>query len=250
MDGLLEDIYVDEGDPVKAGQLIARLSDHDYRSELRKTEAAIAEKRAKLRMLKAGARGEEIELAREAVATVRTRLDQARKRYDEARRMLSERLTRAETSVSKGDERLTYARVRRDLFQTLQRQGLVSWLQLQEAQEEAAVREKELEETQAELKLLKADDLAEVRKAVAVAENELKEADSKLTLVLAGSRREEIEAVEAEITRLEIERRHLEDTLQRLAIAVQRGTVEVMADRGPDAPSLVGRRAGSGPSVA
>jgi putative peptide zinc metalloprotease protein len=218
VDGLLEDIYVDEGASVKAGDVIARLSDHDYRAELRKTEAAIAEKQAKLRMLKAGARGEEIGLAKETVATARIRLDQAHKRHDEAKRMLTERLTRAEASVSKGDERLRYARIRRDLFQTLQRQGLVSWLQFQQAEEEAAVREKELQEIHAEQKLLMADDLAELRKAVAVAENELKEAESKLTLVLAGSRREEVQAVEAEMTRLEVERRHLEEKLQRLAI--------------------------------
>jgi putative peptide zinc metalloprotease protein len=216
--GLLEHIYVDEGDSVKAGQLIARLSDRDYRAELRKTDAAIAEKRAKLRMLKVGARREEIDLARKTVATARTRLDQAQKRHDEAKRMLTERLTRAEVSVSKGDERLRYARVRRDLFETLQRRELVSWLQSQEAQEAAAVREKELEETRAELKLLQADDLADLRKAIAVAENELKEAESKLTLVLAGSRQEEVEGVEAEIARLEVERRHLEETLRRLAI--------------------------------
>jgi putative peptide zinc metalloprotease protein len=216
--GLLEDIYVDEGDTVNTGQLIARLSDRDYRTELRKTEATIAEKRAKLRMLKVGARREEIDLARETVATARTRLDQAQKRHDEAKRMLTERLTRAQASVSKGDERLRYARIRRDMFETLQRQGLVSLLQSREAQEEAAVREKELEETLADLKLLQADDLAELRKAIAVAENELKEAESKLTLVLAGSRQEEVEAVEAEIARLELERRHLEETLQRLAI--------------------------------
>jgi putative peptide zinc metalloprotease protein len=216
--GLLETIYVDEGDAVKAGQLIARLSDRDYRAELRKTEAAIAEKRAKLRMLEVGARREEIDLARQTVATARTRLDQAQKRHDEATRMRSERLTRAEASVAKGHERLRYARIRRDLFETLQRQGLVSWLQLQEAQEEAAVRERELEETLAELKLLQADDLADLWKAIAVAENELREAESKIALVLAGTRREEIEAVAAEVRRLEVERGHLEETLQRLAI--------------------------------
>jgi putative peptide zinc metalloprotease protein len=216
--GLLEDIYVDEGDAVKAGQLIARLSDRDYRAELRKTEAAIAEKRAKLKMLKVGARREEIELARDTVATARTRLDQAQRRHDEAKRMRSERLTRAEASISKGDERLRYARIRRDMYETLQRQELVSLLQAQEAQEEAVVREKELDETHAELKLLQADDLAELQKAIAVAENELKEAESKLTLVLAGSRREELEGAEAEIARLEVERHHSEQTLQRLAI--------------------------------
>jgi putative peptide zinc metalloprotease protein len=216
--GLLEGIYVDEGDAVKAGQLIARLSDRDYRAELRKTEAAIAEKRAKLKMLKVGARREEIELARETVATARTRLDQAQRRHEEAKRMRSERLTRAEASLSKGDERVKYGRVRRDMLATLQQQGLVSLLQAQEAQEEAVVREKELDEAHAELKLLQADDLAELQKAIAVAQNELKEAESRLTLILAGSRREEVEGAEAEIARLEVERGHLEETLQRLAI--------------------------------
>ncbi len=216
--GLLEDIYVDEGDAVNAGQLIARLSDRDSRAELQKTEATIAEKRAKLKMLKVGARREEIDLARETVVTARTRLDQAQERHAEAQRMLTEQLTRADASVSKGDERLRYARIRREMFETLQRQGLVSLLQSQEAQEAAAVRQKELEEILAELKLLQADDLAELRKAIAVSEKELKEAESKLTLVLAGSRQEEVEAVEAEVARLEVERRHLEETLQRLTI--------------------------------
>jgi multidrug efflux pump subunit AcrA (membrane-fusion protein) len=216
--GLIADIYVDEGDVVKAGQVIARLSDRDYRAELRKTEAAIAEKRAKLKMLKVGARREEIDLARETVATARTRLDQAQRRHDEAKRMRGERLTRAETSVAKGDERVRYARIRREMYETLHRQGLVSLLKAQEAQEEAVVREKELEEAHAELKLVQADDLADLHKAIAVAESELKEADSKLTLVLAGSRREEIEGAEAEMARLDVERRHLEETLQRLAI--------------------------------
>src|SRR4030095_3939407 len=63
--GLLEEIYVDEGDAVKAGQLIARLSDRDYRADLRKTEAAIAERRAKLIMLKVGEGREELWRGRE-----------------------------------------------------------------------------------------------------------------------------------------------------------------------------------------
>ena len=218
VDGLLEAVYVDEGDLVKAGDLVARLSDDDYRAELRKTEAAIAEKRAKLQMLKAGARAEEIQLAREAVSTAGTRIDQARKRYEEATRMRTERLTRAEASVSKNEERLKYARVRRDLFQTLLQKEMVSWLQFQEAQEEVAVRGKELEEARAEQKLLVADDLAELWKAVAVAENELKETDSKLRLVLAGSRPEEIDAVAAELASLEVGRGHLEEKLQKMAI--------------------------------
>ena len=218
IEGIIEKVYLDEGDVVKAGDLIVRLLDRDYRSELRKVEAAIDEKRAKLKMLQAGTRPEEIQVARGAVATATTRLDRARRRVEEAERMRAERLAKAETTLKKGEERLKYGRTRRDLFDRLYQRDLVSLLQFEEAKEEVAVREKELEEAGAELKLILADDLSELRKSIAVAENELKEAQGKLKLALAGSRPEEIEAATAELARQEAERRHLEEQLQLLAV--------------------------------
>ncbi|MFQ5931184.1 MAG: efflux RND transporter periplasmic adaptor subunit [Nitrospiraceae bacterium] len=212
--GIIAEVYADEGDRVKAGDLIARLSARDYRAELRKTAAAIAEKRANLKMLKAGPRREEIELAREEVDTAKTRLEHARKRHEEAKQMRVERLAKAESTVAKGEERLKYARSQRDIYQTLYKRELIAWLELEKAREEVAVRAKELEEAGAELKLVLADDLAEVRTAFAVAEKELEETEGRLRVLLAGSRAEEIEAAEAEIARLEVERRHLEEQIQ------------------------------------
>ena len=68
VEGIIEEIVHDEGDVVNAGDLIARLSDRDYRAEVEKIKAEIAEKDAKLKMLQRGARAEEIELARTTVA--------------------------------------------------------------------------------------------------------------------------------------------------------------------------------------
>ena len=48
--------------------MIARLSDRDYTAELRKTSAEIEAKQAQLKLLKLGARKEEIELAGTQVA--------------------------------------------------------------------------------------------------------------------------------------------------------------------------------------
>jgi multidrug resistance efflux pump len=157
-------------------------------------------------------------VARQAVASAATRLDQTRKRLEEAERMRAERLAKAESALRKGEERLKYGRVRRDMFDRLYERELVSLLQYEEAKEEVAVREKELEEAGADLKLILADDLSELRKSIAVAENERKEAEGKLKLALAGSRPEEIEAATAELARQEAERRHLEAQLQLLAV--------------------------------
>jgi len=60
VEGIVEDIVVDEGDDVRAGDVIARLSNHALVAELRKTEASIRETRAYLRKLETGATQEEI----------------------------------------------------------------------------------------------------------------------------------------------------------------------------------------------
>src|SRR5947199_275243 len=68
VDGIIEEIRVREGDQVKAGDVIARLSDKDVRGELLKTEAQVREARANLRKLQAGTSAESIAVARAAVS--------------------------------------------------------------------------------------------------------------------------------------------------------------------------------------
>ncbi len=214
VDGIIEEIYVNEGDRVDKGARIARLSERDYRAELRKIEAEISEKLAKLRLLQIGPRREEIVLLREAVATAQTRLEHARKRYTEAQRMHAEQVTRLTASADKANERLSYAQRFFDMFKELSGRELVALKQVLEAEENVAIRAQEVHETQAELKRALADDLAEPRKAAAVAEKEEHEAQARLTLLLAGARIEDIEAAEAEITRLKSQRRYLLEQLE------------------------------------
>ena len=157
VEGIIEKIYADEGDFVDQGAPIARLSDRDYSAELRKTQAEIDAKQAQLKLLKAGARAEEIELAR--------------------------------TQIAKGEERLKFARGH------LQRDKVLL--------EEKLISEKEFEET---------------REMVVVREKELQEANDRLKLLLAGSRPEEIEALEAEIRRLTAHECYLQDQLKSLLV--------------------------------
>ena len=67
-EGIIEDIYVTEGQTVQEGELIASLFDRETRADLQKTEAATAEGQAKLHLLVAGPRPEEITQARIEIA--------------------------------------------------------------------------------------------------------------------------------------------------------------------------------------
>ena len=157
VDGIIQDILHEEGDTVKRGDVIARLADRDYRAELRKVSAEIAEKQANLRMLKAGPRAEEIALGK--------------------------------TLVAKATERIKYAHVVLEMQESLFDQKLASRKELEEARELLSVRNKEQEE-----------------------------ADDRLKVLLAGSRPEEIEALEAELTRLRGQQSHIEEQLRLLQI--------------------------------
>ena len=68
--GIIERVYVEEGQVVRTGDTLARLADGEHRARLRALEADVAEQQAKLRLLRAGARPEEIALAQLAVSRV------------------------------------------------------------------------------------------------------------------------------------------------------------------------------------
>src|SRR5437899_9225218 len=89
---------------------------------------------------------------------------------------------------------------------------------MDKAHEEVAVRDKELEQADAERKIVLADDLAEVKRLLAVAGKELDEAQGNLRLLLAGSRPEEIEATRAEIANREAQRRLEREQMQLMKV--------------------------------
>jgi multidrug resistance efflux pump len=144
IEGLVSEVFVREGMAVKAGDLIARLADRDLLAELQKTEAAIAEKQAAMRM-------HEVELRRD------------------------------ETAMTAAEVRLHYRRNNLKRMQILRKADFIATKDLEQAEEDAAVREKEL-------------------------------AVARLAM---GSRREEILSAEAEIARLRAHARYLEEQ-QRL----------------------------------
>jgi putative peptide zinc metalloprotease protein len=157
IEGIIEEIYVEEGQHVVQGEPIAKLSDHENRADLEKTEAEVRQVRAKLAELSAGPTDAQLEVARLAVATAH--------------------------------DRLAFANAKRARTEELFDRQLVSNQDFDVA--------RELETT---------------------AVNELAEAQGQLDVLLAGTRPEQIAAAEAELARLEAQRRYLEAQLKRLNV--------------------------------
>lgn len=75
--GRLSQMMVDEGDPVRAGEVVARLDDSLIRLKLAQADADVSEAKAKLAQLKAAVRPEEVALAEARVALARAGVDAA-----------------------------------------------------------------------------------------------------------------------------------------------------------------------------
>jgi len=122
VEGIVQEIYVDEGDQVREGERIASLADRDLRTELRKTEAGIEQSKARLKMLEAGPTPEEIAVARAVVV--------------------------------KAQDHLTYARLRLARDKALFEQKLLSRKDFDDTQEQAATAENDLIEAKSKLNVL------------------------------------------------------------------------------------------------
>lgn len=154
---MIEEVYVDEGAVVQAGAPVARVSDRCFRTRRAVADAQIAEHEARLRQLKAGARPEELEIAR--VILRRSEDDQAQARVD---------LRRIRSLVSS---------------------GVGAPVELERAEHAATLRERQAQEAKARLALLE-----------------------------AGSRPEEIAAVEQQIARVRSERAQLDGDIARAVV--------------------------------
>lgn len=160
----IQEIFVDEGDTVRAGQLLARLDDKVLQAQLNQAIANVATSSARLAELRAGARSEEIARAKETIRRIK-----------------------AEISQADSDRDLARKRVERN--RTLEAEGAIARDRLDEVLNEE--RNKEAIVQQARAKLAEAEQqLAELRagtrpEVIAQAVAQLAEARSRVEIVRA-----------------------------------------------------------------
>ena len=84
----VEEILVEEGDIVKAGEVMARLNDSKLQAQLKQAEASIAETKARLSELQAGARPQVIAQAKATVRSAQGGVEQAKANLQRAEQQL------------------------------------------------------------------------------------------------------------------------------------------------------------------
>ncbi len=89
--GILEEVFVEQGDRVEAGQLIARMNSRDTAAQVQQNQAAVAEAEAALADLRQGSRPDEIAQAEAATEANRAQVRDAQARLELATSDLARR---------------------------------------------------------------------------------------------------------------------------------------------------------------
>ncbi len=183
--GRLAELYVEQGDRVQVGQVIARMESRDLEAQLRQVQARIDSSKANLAKLEAGSRPEEIAASRARLNQVEARLSQ----------------------LQAGSRREEIAASRARLNQV---EARLSQLRAGSRLEEIAAARARLDRVEANLSQLRAGSRLE---EIARARASLEQAIARLEDATTGSLQEEIEQAKA---RIEATQAELELTAQRL----------------------------------
>lgn len=102
--GILAELYVEQGDQVEQGQIIARMESADVEPQLMQARASVAQAEARLAELQAGNRAEEVAQAESNLAAVQAQVREAQARLDLATERLNRnRVLEAEGAISQDD---------------------------------------------------------------------------------------------------------------------------------------------------
>ncbi len=94
--GRIDWIKVDEGDEINVGDTIAKLTDRELKAKYFQAEGAVESARAQLNMLIAGARKEEIEMARRQFEAASSQFELAEKTFQRMKALYEDKLLSAQ----------------------------------------------------------------------------------------------------------------------------------------------------------
>lgn len=202
--GRVAERLVSEGDPVQAGQLLARLDSSDQKLRVAQAKAQLREARAVLAELKSGARRQEIEAAAAQVELAKARLAE----IEAGSREQEIEAARSEVDALQAE----YARIEKDWrrAQDLHAEGALSEQRLDQAQTAKNVAVEKLKAAREKLALyIEGPRKETIRQAQAA----LRQAEEQYGLVVEGPRVEKIERAEAAVEAAEEQLRMAEQYL-------------------------------------
>lgn len=144
VDGLIEEVFVDEGQRVNPGDPIARLSDRDLKNELAKTQAALGEKQQRWQMLGGAPPLRQVALVeRDTPPPVGPAMPPGSGADD--------RSAVARAEIQKAADELRYARANLTRIKALKAADVVSGKDLEDAEQEVGLKQRALESARAGL---------------------------------------------------------------------------------------------------
>ncbi len=113
IDGKITEFFVNEGDSVKKGDLIARLQNSAIKAKLKEAEADLFVSKAKLKEVASGARSEEIEKAKAALEVAMANMEMAKKEFQRYEQLFKEGFsTKSDMDKKERDLKTTAAMVK------------------------------------------------------------------------------------------------------------------------------------------
>lgn len=216
--GIVDRLFVEDGDYVRAGMPIARLRAPELEQLIRTTEDQLTEVNASLARLEAGTRPEELRAQQERVRRLEEwctlgeeELTQSRLAHEQQLLILSHRVRTAE-------DNLEFARLNFRRSDDLYKQGALAGVQLRAQRMEVTLNESRVAQEQAALKAQQATGVRTKEAEILRRTQELANARETLALMKAGSRPEDVAAERARQQRTVHELEYLQEQQSRLEI--------------------------------
>jgi putative peptide zinc metalloprotease protein len=216
--GFLQFVCCDEGDRVSPGALIARLDVPDLASRVAQKRSEVHEAQARLRLLEAGPRYEQIIEHRRRVERAEGWRDRARQDLGRCRLALTAELERLDKQIAVHDAELDAARDSLARIRRLVVRGAATQEEHKEGDKRRQVAQAQREQAMAQKRARQTLGTQEPEAELARRDRELADARAELTLLEAGTRPEEIDAERARVRRLQEEARYLESLRARLLL--------------------------------
>jgi putative peptide zinc metalloprotease protein len=217
--GFLQTVCCDEGDRVSAGALVARVEVPELASRLSQKQAELREAGARLRLLEAGTRYEELAEQRQRIERARIWRDRAGSDLERLRKAHDEELARLAMQAAASAAELEQARLALERTRKLLAQRAASLQEHDEAEARCRVCQARCGQAEAERRAYRAKGTLEAEAERGRRDKELADAQGILTLMEAGTRPEELEAERARLARLREEARYLEGLEEKLAVS-------------------------------
>lgn len=252
--GVVESVLVREGDPVQAGQVVARLRRDELLEQMNAARAAVETARRELQQVSRGSLAEEIARARaemeQAEQVGRARLDAAIQRLKQLEAGgRPEEIARAQAALSEAESRRKQAESDLRRTRQLYEAGALSRADLEKAETALDAARAAEESARAQLALARqparSEEIeaarAEVQSARASYEQSVKAARANLQLLLRKPLREEVEVARARLQQAEANVRLVEEQLRQRDVVAPQGGIVIRRNVEPGQSILPGQ---------